>query len=188
MLCTNCGEEIGDAKICPNCGNTIDSEPTENEGKDTFCTNCGSKLPENISFCPSCGASTTPKENQTNNRNNTKFCQNCGSKIDEKAIICPKCGVSTGKSNSNKKMVIALILNIVLGWFIPGIGQIYLGLTKKGIIMIVIYVICLMTYWLIIPGILALIIFIYAIIDAIISGQAIAKGEPVEDSLFGFSF
>ena len=59
---------------CPGCGATA-------SGK--FCTECGTKRPENDSWTCACGAV-----------NKGKFCQNCGAKRPEAkaAFRCNKCG------------------------------------------------------------------------------------------------
>ena len=237
MFCNNCGEEIGNEKICPNCGTsqnneeTIDDTITENYDNETseeqtieeetieettthevmsmennddtiFCSNCGNEITEDVSFCPSCGVNLESPEPKANSNNTTKFCQNCGSEIDENAMVCPKCGVGTKISNSNKNTAIAFILNLLIGPIAPGIGQIYLGLTTKGILMIAAYGISAILLgisiilifaligipFVIIFGILLAAIYIYALVDAILSGQRIENGEDVEDSLFGISF
>ena len=167
-----------------------------------YCNNCGKEITENVTFCPSCGANLESPQPKTNPSNNTKFCQNCGSEIDENAMVCPQCGVSTNHKDSNKSAALAFILNFLFGWIIPGIGQIYLGLTTKGIMLIAAYwisaILLGVSFILIfaiigivlVPlfGILMGVIYIYTLVDAILSGQRIENGEFVEDSLFGFSF
>ena len=61
-------EKFGMAKdgnwVCPNCGK-------ENEAKNNFCGDCGSKKPESLTWnCPKCG-----KKDITSN-----FCPECGTK------------------------------------------------------------------------------------------------------------
>ena len=51
---------------CPNCGNMITAN---------FCTNCGTKRPEEVKerFCPNCGSKV---------EDNAKFCMNCGNSLE----------------------------------------------------------------------------------------------------------
>ena len=64
----------GDSWTCPSCGKTA-------TGK--FCTECGTKKPEDGWTCPSCGAV-----------NKGKFCAECGAKKPAAALLykCDKCG------------------------------------------------------------------------------------------------
>ncbi len=64
----------GDSWTCPSCGKAA-------TGK--FCTECGTKKPEDGWTCPSCGAV-----------NKGKFCAECGTKKPASALLykCDKCG------------------------------------------------------------------------------------------------
>jgi TM2 domain-containing membrane protein YozV len=53
-----------------------------------------------------------------------------------------------------------------LSFILPGLGQIYNGDIGKGIIMIIISVIMWALIWLLIPGIVILVLWIYGIYDA----------------------
>ncbi len=57
MICRSCGQEIGDAKFCPNCG----APNTQNEGK-RFCGFCGGELQPDAAYCPNCGKPIFTKE------------------------------------------------------------------------------------------------------------------------------
>ena len=58
-------EEVVEGVKCPNCGNMITGN---------FCTECGTKKPEEVKekFCTGCGEKVDP---------NAKFCMNCGTKL-----------------------------------------------------------------------------------------------------------
>lgn len=53
--CNNCNESIKkDGLFCTNCGATVDKKATS-VPPITFCTKCGSQIPQNCSFCVECG-------------------------------------------------------------------------------------------------------------------------------------
>lgn len=60
------------------------------------------------------------------------YCENCGIEIPEGAEFCPNCGNKIGKRHKN--IYIALILTFIL----TGLGSIYAGNTKKGLILLAI--------------------------------------------------
>jgi TM2 domain-containing membrane protein YozV/ribosomal protein S27AE len=69
----------------------------------------------------------------------TKFCPECGAAIKIKAETCPQCGkdqqvVQTSQSQlqpTSKNPIIAAILNLI----IAGLGHVYIGRAKRGIIL-----------------------------------------------------
>ncbi len=76
-------------------------------------------------------------------------------------------------SDPPKNAILALILSLLL---FGGVGQLYLGQTKKGIILIVAWFLGWCTF-----GILTSIAAIVGAIDAYIIGDKLAKGEAVGD-------
>lgn len=149
------------------------------------CTNCGAELEEKATFCPKCGikieslsSNSEPIEGEILNSETieTKFCNNCGAKIDINAEICPKCGVRVAKSSSSEK---SAGLALVLSFLFSGLGQIYNGQISKGIVMLVVYLICAFTTFLIIPGLILLVLWIYGMIDAYNTAKKINDGEIV---------
>ena len=153
------------------------TEETNDVKKSKFCPNCGQEVGLDVAFCPNCGFSFVQEETTQ-----TKFCQSCGKKININAEICPYCGVRVaGVSLGGEKSV---ALAAILSFLFPGLGHIYNGLTKKGISFIVVYVISAVLILLLIGAILALIVWIWALIDAIKTTEAINRGEFVEDKLF----
>ncbi len=132
-----------------------------------FCKNCGSAVNDNQVVCLSCGCAVGT---------GTTYCANCGGELAPNAFACMKCGVaadfgSATKNTGNtgipgldkgwcpagKEKIVAILLAFFLGGF--GIHNFYLGETKKGILR-------LLTCWIGIGGILALIDFIKMLIGS----------------------
>ncbi|MBR0270729.1 MAG: TM2 domain-containing protein [Methanobrevibacter sp.] len=68
------------------------------------------------------------------------FCDNCGTELDENAQYCNKCGNKVNNTHFIKKeknMYLALILSFIFA----GLGIIYAGNTKKGLIFIALRII-----------------------------------------------
>lgn len=117
-------------------------------------------------------------------------CKNCGFELkDENIKFCPACGAPTSIEsqvndsnlvvNSDKNPILAAILS----FFIVGLGQIYLGLTKKGIILFVAAIISGILMYFIIGWILWLIVWVYAIYDAYNSANKMNRGIGVQDTI-----
>lgn len=62
-----------------------------------FCVNCGAEIPDEVKFCPGCGA----KAGQLKAK--TVFCRSCGEEISENAVVCPNCGAATDKFHEDKQ-------------------------------------------------------------------------------------
>lgn len=145
------------------------------------CKNCGCELPEGAKFCRECGSEVIPEKNQ--------FCSNCGFEMPRGSKFCPECGASTSRAanagttnqvrNTNKSSGLAAILSFL----IIGLGQIYLGLTKKGILLFIGAVISGVLMFVLIGWITWFIIWIYSIYDAYNSAEKMNQGLAVEDTL-----
>lgn len=65
------------------------------------------------------------------------FCENCGREIPDNARFCSNCGKQIKKANTivteEKNMFLALFLSI----FLMGLGLVYTGDKKKGIILFI---------------------------------------------------
>ena len=157
---------------------TVSDEPDEEviDEKTKFCTNCGSKIRMDAAFCPQCGFKFNQDDSQT------KFCQSCGKKIDINAEICPYCGVRVASISvrAEKSVLLAALLSFIF----PGLGHLYNGLTKKAISFIIVYLISAILVYILIGFILIFIVWIWALIDAIKTANAINAGDFVEDKLF----
>ena len=210
VVCPECEKEVKDAKFCSNCGALLpkveepveaeevvepaadegemievkigstetDDEPVEvNNGKKSkFCPNCGEEIAADVAFCPKCGFQFNQGGSQT------KFCQSCGKKINVNAEICPYCGVRVAGivPGEEKNALLAAILS----FFFPGLGHIYNGLTKKGVSFIIAYIVSAVLTLILIGVVLMFIVWVWALIDAIKTTEAINNGEYVEDKLF----
>jgi TM2 domain-containing membrane protein YozV len=115
-----------------------------------------------------------------------KYCFNCGHEIGGNLKFCPQCGQDlSGKvanrnaSPNQKSTLLAVILSVLL----PGLGQIYLGLDHKGAIFLIAYIISAILILLLIGFILCPVLWIWALVDTIMSANAINKGEEVNDKL-----
>ena len=122
---------------------------------------------------------------------NVSFCFNCGYKLVGDYKFCPECGqdlsgkamgsnTQTANSPSSEK---STLLAVILSLFLPGLGQIYLGLDHKGAIFLIAYVISAILILILIGFLLCLVIWIWALVDTIISANAINRGEEVQDKL-----
>lgn len=160
------------------------------------CQSCGRQNPMDSQWCASCGsniANVAPQQQWQQPQQSgqyqqqpvygqpTKFCSSCGNQIDVRAEICPKCGVRQIQNQAPPPLVQPIIvanrksegLAAVLSFIIPGLGQIYNGEIGKGIAIIIGSVILWMFFWLLIPLLILLIIYIWSIYDAYKTAQNI---------------
>ncbi len=124
------------------------------------------------------------------------FCENCGAPISDDATYCEGCGEKTGNPGPAepspspsvparpvqkakdtpvpqvKNPFIALILSLL----ITGIGQIYNGQLKKGLLLLVGVIILWVVFW---P--IAIIVWLFGMYDAYTTALKINKGEAVPD-------
>ncbi|WP_407431240.1 hypothetical protein [Methanobrevibacter sp.] len=117
-------------------------------------------------------------------------CKNCGSELKEDTEVCPECGSPTSNTPQTNNTATPVVkkeksagLAAILSFLIVGLGQIYLGLTKKGIILFIGAVISLILTLVIIGFVTWLLIWGYSIYDAHNSAQKMNKGMVVEDRI-----
>lgn len=76
VKCQVCGEEIGNAIFCENCGSKIPSQKKNKKEKvinnnekqeKKFCANCGSEMASEDKFCSNCGTHELKATNQVGN-------------------------------------------------------------------------------------------------------------------------
>ena len=151
MFCTNCGQEIANnAAICVNCGVAVGQEKK-------FCGNCGKPVNANQAMCLGCGVLL--QQNPGGSVNAAQANAQANSQASEQA----KTVHPSGKSAS---------IAVILSCLIPGLGQIYLGQTLKGVVILGTFLVtCLLFLW-IIPWIIAM-------IDASKIGKKLEAGQSV---------
>ncbi len=151
------------------------------------CQNCGEEVVEGAKFCKNCGSEIVVEQA---NEKDTKFCSNCGFEMPKASKFCPECGTTAERVPpvmntttivvpSNKSSGLAALLSFL----IIGLGQVYLGLTKKGIILFLLAIISGVLMMVLIGWITWLLVWVYAIYDAYNSCEKMKKGIEVEDTL-----
>ena len=147
-----------------------------------FCNQCGEELDASAKFCKNCGTELVEESNQN------KFCSNCGVEMDSNAKFCPECGhptngvqQKTGAAAVNQPK--SPLLALILSFLIVGLGQIYLGLIKKGLLLIFAAIISAFLTLIYIGFILWVIVWIYAMYDAYNSAEKINNGIEVKDTI-----
>ena len=144
----------------------VSSESVEQEETESLPATVQSS--DNVSFCFNCGYKLV---------GDYKFCPDCGQDLSGKAMGS---NTQTANSHSTEK---STLLAVILSLFLPGLGQIYLGLDHKGAIFLIAYVISAILILILIGFLLCLVIWIWALVDTIISANAINRGEEVQDKL-----
>ena len=213
VICPDCGKEVPEAKFCKNCGayiqnikevpeiveevKTVSEEVVPKAEQTESISENSSGLESDVIVIPEESGEVKEEEGdsiqvniKTENSNKIKFCSGCGFKLDGEFKFCPNCGcdllhpASSSTANvvnttGEKNIIIAIILSV----FLPGIGQIYLGLDHKGAIFLIAYIVSAILILLLIGFILCPIIWIWALVDTIISANALNRGEDVKDKL-----
>ena len=154
---------------CPNCGQ-------EAEGK--FCTNCGASLSNvnpadtlneenNYPQATEINNNYNPNEQQqqytqnntpqyTDNYNQANYNQNTPQYTDN----YNQPNYNQNRPLNQKSKAVGIILNLIL----VGLGYAYVGKWGEGIAIFAIYILCILFSFLIIPGIIAIILWIYTLI------------------------
>lgn len=151
------------------------------------CQNCGTEMEDEAKFCRNCGSEIVVEEDESE----IKFCSKCGFEMPKATKFCPECGSPTDRapqtvSSTNRPVVVSdksSFLAAVLSFFIIGLGQVYIGLTKKGIILFCAAIVAGILTLVIIGFVLWFLIWVYAIYDAYNSCEKMNQGIAVEDTL-----
>ena len=172
VTCPDCGKEVPSAKFCKNCGATL---PVEEEASPVVTDEVSSVEDE-------------PAAGEDENDDKVKFCHACGFEIEGDIRYCPNCGADlhnsgiptqTSTEPRDKNIIVAIVLSVIF----PGLGQFYLGLNHKGLMFLIGYIISAVLILLLVGFILCFVIWIWALVDAIQSTNALNRGENVEDRL-----
>ena len=145
------------------------------------CRNCGNEVHPNAEICTKCGVRPA---------NASNYCQNCGVAVQPNQEICIKCGVGLRRvatspdsqfgdrkrglvypSDPPKSPTTALIFTCL----ITGVGQMYLGQSLKGVIILLAAIILAVPT----AGGGPLILWIISMIDAYRIGKKLEAGQPV---------
>ena len=101
------------------------------------------------------------------------YCEKCGEELADNASFCSKCGSKT-EIRKHKNIFIALILSFIL----TGIGTVYAGNTKKGLMLLALRLICtVITVLIPFIFVLNIVVWIFGIYDAYYETQR-ANGNP----------
>jgi hypothetical protein len=132
-----------------------------------FCPRCAHENPDEAKFCGRCGA-TMPTTSTPGSSGSP------GSAVERADKVNP--------ATPPKEPFIAALIS----FFLPGIGQVYLGQRRKGLIIFGIDVL-LTIFWLAGGEVWGLIVFgigVLATIDAYRIGAKLKGGQPVEQMEF----
>lgn len=188
VVCPDCGKEVPDANFCKNCGAALPKVNEIVEVEDTI------PFEEEIVETIPVKAEEVDVEDEIPSSSNkkVKFCHNCGFELDGNFKFCPNCGYDL----ENKRQVRtkaydsvvtteekSVLVSVILSVIIPGLGHFYLGLSRKGAMFLIAYVVSAILILLLIGFVLVFIIWIWALIDVIQSTNALNRGESVEDKL-----
>lgn len=204
VICPDCRNEVPEAKFCKNCGayigdvkQKVDSSIESNDDSIpvTIKSDVEEVVPIKSETVPVNSDEAVPVEyeevtNTDKSTRSVKYCFNCGHELDGDFKYCPECGQDlSGKVAGSDSMPVkssgekSIILAIILSVFLPGLGQIYLGLDHKGAIFLIAYVISAILILILIGFLLCFVIWIWALIDTIMSTNALNRGEEVKDKL-----
>ena len=149
------------------------------------CKNCGEEVKDGAKFCQNCGSEVIVEEEDLTG---TKFCSKCGFEMPKATKFCPECGAATNQApavtrirtvQTEKSPALAAILSFL----IVGLGQVYLGLNKRGIILFLAAVVSVILMFVLVGFLLWLIVWGYAIYDAFNTADKMNMGIEVEDTL-----
>ncbi|MGQ4833791.1 MAG: zinc-ribbon domain-containing protein [Candidatus Asgardarchaeia archaeon] len=138
------------------------------------CPNCGATIPADATFCPNCGARLTAAAPQPATQ-----------------PVAPPAPVAQPPQPSvpmqpqpqpmppskKKEPILALILSFI----IPGLGQMYVGNVKKGIIFLVIAVILYILFW-----VVGFLFAVYTMYDAYKMAEIYNETGQVPQDMFLF--
>ena len=198
VVCPDCGKDVPDANFCKNCGASLPKESEVVEVKETE-SETADVVPVNAQIVEtedegSVNVQDVETEEEIPSGSNKKahFCYNCGFELEGDFPFCPNCGCNLkNKTQVNKPSYDSVVsteqksvlVSVILSVIIPGLGHFYLGLSRKGAIFLLAYVVSAILIFVIIGLLLVLIVWIWALVDVIQSTNALNNGESVEDKV-----
>ena len=133
------------------------------------CTNCSEHISNLAEICLKCGVRPYVTK---------KFCHSCGSSVNSNQAMCISCGTLLKEikkiqpSNSTNPVIMGL-----LSFLLVGLGQIAMGQTAKGIVMLIGSIILVLF-----TSVLSFFITIpISIIDAVLIANKKQQGKQVGD-------
>ena len=152
--------------------------PSGHAANRAFCRNCGNSIHPQSVACLSCGLPPTA---------GNRFCPSCRAETHPQAVVCVKCGIGLnsggntwsigggGKRIPPKNPSMDPTLAAVLSVLLVGLGQILLGQTIKGVVMLIVALVLGA-----LTGCLAcLITFPVSAIDAYLIAKKMQQGKSV---------
>lgn len=145
------------------------------------CRTCGQELGEQAVACVGCGCPPLA---------GNKFCQSCGADTNPAAAICVKCGVALkggsgvargGGGGGGDRIAASdtpkdpVLMGVLSGCCISGLGQIILGQTIKGIVILL----ASMALGAVTVGLSVLVTWPVAGIDAYLIAKKLKEGKTV---------
>lgn len=121
-----------------------------------FCRKCGKENPDDATFCNSCGSNLNSDSYQNPYTN-----QQARYDSDPNCTYNPRYDSRPPYRMEMKSTGLGLILSFLLA----GLGHLYAGRINKGLGILVAYVLLWATYFFIITGLIAFILWIWAMVD-----------------------
>ena len=113
-----------------------------------------------------------------------RFCPSCGSTVhvasgEVAAVLSDsECGPEAAATNTKSPVLAAL-----LSFLMVGMGQIYIGQVEKGLTMIGVVLLLIVT---VVLGPLGLMILLFNVVDAFVLARIVNKGKPIRKWQFFF--
>lgn len=133
-----------------------------------YCPECGKQLEENSDFCSNCGTKINPEAESAYEQQQTQNNGNNSQQSTQSYTTYEQPNIVRNQKNAG--------LAAVLSFLIIGLGQIYNGEIAKGLILLVVSYLCIALAFLIIPLIVGIVLWIYAIYDAYDTAKKINEG------------
>ncbi len=131
-----------------------------------FCPYCGKELSPDDTECPGCHAQIGMKENEN------LYCRGCGKEVPRTFAFCPYCGtrvdpVNMGRTNGRVQEEKNVFIAILLSLFVTGLGTIYAGNEKDGLILLIFMIACfVLGFIFVLPWVVCIFLWLYGLYDS----------------------